>query len=259
MNSQCDRRLDLVHPKTPLRVLMIVAAISGLFQLHAQSPQSTAPVVLDKVVAVVNDHAILASDLNEEMQLSVLEPREAEHFKETPEGALQRLISRTLIGQQIRDEDAQTTAPTAEDIAARISSIRKQLPACVRQNCTTDEGWKAFLDSHGLTEERAETYLRNRLQILRFIEMRFRQGIQIPQEEVDAYYHKTLLPQYQAGQTAPSLSEVAPRIEEILLQQKVNAMFSGWLDNLRKQGEVEVLDPSLEASRNPDNGGAASQ
>jgi len=38
---------------------------------------------------------------------------------------------------------------------------------------------------------------------------------------------------------------VSPRIQEILLQQQVNALFGEWLQNLRKQGDVEVLDPAL--------------
>jgi len=42
------------------------------------------------------------------------------------------------------------------------------------------------------------------------------------------------------------LDQVAPRIQEILLQQRVNLLFDEWLNNLRKQGEVEVLDPALE-------------
>jgi hypothetical protein len=50
-----------------------------------------------------------------------------------------------------------------------------------------------------------------------------------------------------AGETIPPLDEVAPRIEEILLQRQVNMLFGDWLKNLRQQGDVEVLDPSLEA------------
>jgi len=129
----------------------------------------------------------------------------------------------------------------------------------VREQCATEEGWTAFLDRHGLTQARVEVYLRNRLQILRFIEMRFRQGIRISDQETSTYYHDTLLPQYPAGQAAPPLSEVSARIEEILLQQKVNAMFNDWLDSLRQQGEVEVLDPSLEAAAKPDHQGTAAQ
>jgi hypothetical protein len=226
--------------------------------LGAQSDQATPSVVLDRVVAVVNGHAILSSDLREETLLSVLEPNESNASAETPQEALQRLISRTLIRQQIREEDARSTEPTPADVQQRIADIRKELPICVRENCATDAGWSEFLNRHGLTQRRVESYVRGRMEILRFIEMRFKQGIQISQQDVEAYYHNTLVPQYQNGQSAPQLSAVAPRIEEILLQQQVNSMFSGWLDNLRNQGEVEVLDPSLEAAGNLSQGGATS-
>jgi len=65
------------------------------------------------------------------------------------------------------------------------------------------------------------------------------------------------LPQYAKDETAPPLKNVAPRIQEILLQQKVNSLFSAWLENLRKQGDVEVLDPALQpvaASAGPSEG-----
>jgi peptidyl-prolyl cis-trans isomerase SurA len=242
-----------------LAALIAWAGAAGYAQSASPPAKPAAPVVLDRVVAVVNDHAILASDLKEEMLLSVLEPNDADRGAETPELALQRLISRSLIRQQIREEDAQTTAPTSAEVDARMEEIRRQLPVCVREHCATDDGWDAFLDRHGLTQERVKAYLRNRLQILRFIEIRFRQGIRISDQEVATYYRDTLLPQYPAGQAAPPLAEVSPRIEEILLQQRVNAMFNDWLDNLRQQGEVEVLDPSLVAAAKPDHGGAAAQ
>lgn len=250
MSSYCKLRNSL-----QLRSLAtLLCVFIGEAALAAQS----APVVLDRVIAVVNGRAILSSDLREEMLLSVLEPGENEAGTETPPQALQRLISRTLIRQQIREEDARSLEPTPKEVEDRISEIRKQLPICVRENCATDAGWNEFLVRHGLTETRVRAYLRARMQILRFIEMRFRQGIQISPQDVEAYYRDTLVPQYQQGQAVPQLSAVAPRIEEILLQQQVNAMFSGWLDSLRKQGEVEVLDPSLEPSETLSGGGASS-
>lgn len=250
------RRFPL--PRAAAQAALVLSLATTLWgQTGAPSP--AAPVVLDRVVAVVNDHAILASDLKEEILLSVLEPNDPEPGAESAEQALQRLISRSLIRQQIREEDAQTTVPTREEVEARLVEMRKQLPVCVREHCASEEGWTAFLDHHGLTQPRVEAYLRNRLQILRFIEMRFRQGIRIPEAEISTYYRDTLLPQYPAGQAAPPLAEVTARIEEILLQQKVNAMFNDWLDSLRQQGEVEVLDPSLEAAAKPDHQGTAAQ
>ena len=104
-----------------------------------------------------------------------------------------------------------------------------------------------------------DTYLRNRIEILSYIELRFRGGILISPEDISAYYHKTLLPQYAPGEAVPPLDKVAPRIEEILLEQQVNVLFDNWLTNLRKQGNVEVLDPAYktpEAGSNAGQGGA---
>jgi hypothetical protein len=216
-------------------------------------------VTFDRVVAVVNRQAILKSDLDGEMQLSVLDPSTNVREKLSEKSALERLISRTLIEQQIRQEYQQTAQPKAEEIAARTQEMRTQLPACVRADCKSDSGWAAFLKQHGLTPEQVKDYLRNRIEILGFIELRFRQGIRITPEEIETYYQGTLLPQYPAGKKPPPLQQVSSRIEEILLQQRVNALFDTWLSNLRKQGQIEVLDPGLETADASDSQGATKE
>jgi hypothetical protein len=210
-----------------------------------QAASSAPPLVLDRAVAVVNKHVILASDLDDEIRLSVLDPNTVPQVELTRQQALDQLISRTLIEQQIRQQDIEAIEPSPAEVNARLHEIRLEVPICVRQNCASDAGWKAFLAAHGLTAERVEAYLRYRLEILRFIEQRFRQGIQISPQQIETYYHDTLLPQYAPGETIPPLEQVAPRIQEILLQQQVNMLFDNWLTNLRQQGDVEVLDPDL--------------
>ncbi|MBS1805723.1 MAG: peptidylprolyl isomerase [Acidobacteria bacterium] len=237
------------------------AAIAVLFacaiSTPAQNPESASPaeaaptgtansITLDRVVAVVNRQVILQSDLEDEMQLSVLDPSTNGNAKDTRQQALDRLISRTLIQLQIQQENIPAAEPTPAQIAARLRDIRADLPACVRADCATDAGWNSFLASHELSFARVDKYLRNRLQILSFIELRFRQGIRITPEEIETYYRETLLPQYPSGQTPPPLQQVSARIEEILLQQRVNALFDTWLSNLRSQGQIQILDSSLE-------------
>jgi len=239
--------------------LVAFGAIAGLVQGMAQNPAPAVPpantVVLDRVVAVVNNQAILASDVEDEVRLAVLDPGEVGHGVLTPKRALEQLISRALIQQQIHQEDAQAAEPTQAEVDARLKEIRREVPACIHFNCASEQGWTAFLAAHGLTPQRVETYLRYRVQILRFIEQRFRQGIRITPEEIEKYYHETLLPQYAPGEDIPSLDKVAPRIEEILLERQVNVLFDDWLSNLRRQGDVEVLDPALEAPDTPGGAG----
>ena len=225
-----------------------IAAAAMCAAQTAQSPAAQEPtpaasaMVLDHAIAVVNRHLILASDLDDEIRLSILDPNNATQAELTRQDALEKLISRTLIEQQIRQEDMPAIEPTPDEVTARLGEIRAELPVCQREKCVTEAGWKRFLAGHGLTEQRVEAYLRYRLEILRFIEQRFRQGIQISDQQIASYYQDTLLPQYAPGETAPSLDEVTPRIQEILLQQQVNVLFDNWLTNLRQQGDVEVLD-----------------
>jgi hypothetical protein len=230
-----------------LGTLFACLTIGAHGRISAQSSQPAAPVVLDRVVAVVDNQAILASDIDDEIRLSVLDPGRGGLGVLSRVRALDQLIGRALIQQQIREEDVQAADPSQSEVDARLADLRKDLPACARQNCASDAGWKAFLAAHGLTQERVEAYVRYRVEILRFIEQRFRQGISISSQEIEAYYHDTLLPQYAKGEAVPPLEKVSSRIEEILLQQHVNALFDDWLNNLRKQGDIEVLDPSLEA------------
>jgi peptidyl-prolyl cis-trans isomerase SurA len=221
--------------------------------------QSAAPVQLDSVVAVVNRQVILSSDIDDDMELSILDPAPRRGAVVTRRHALEELISRALIEQQIRQDDLPAIEPSASAVAARVEEIRKELPACVRAQCSTDAGWKAFLAAHDLSQWRVENYVRNRMEILSFIEERFRQGIQISDQQIETYYEDTLLPQYPPGVTAPALGQVRARIQEILLEQQVNKLFDAWLENLRTQGDVEILDPSLEQAQAQANRGGESE
>ena len=254
--------------RTARAIVCLAAFLAPATTLFAQdsgtakdsgSGTPTGTTVIDRAVAAVNRQTILESDLEDEMQLSILDPSTKGEEKMTPQEALDRLISRRLIQQQIRQEDLPATDPNPQDIAARIEEIRTELPACVRAGCGSDAGWKAFLARHDLSPSRVDRYMHNRLEILSFIEMRFRQGIRISPEETEKYYRETLLPQYPAGQKPPALEQVSSRIEEILLEQRVNVLFDNWLANLRSQGQIEVLDPSLEMPKTGGEDGATKE
>lgn len=238
-----------MRTRKPTRILRALSLLVPA-ALSCAAPAQSGPIVLDRVVAVVNHHAILSSDIDDEIRLSVIDPNQVGQAALTRRRALDQLISQTLVDQQIRQEDAQSAMPTPAEVDARVAELRRQLPTCVHQNCASDAGWNAFLAAHDLTPESVAAYMRHRMELLRFIELRFRAGIRISQPEIEAYYRNTLLPQYHPGEPIPPLDQVAPRIEEILLEQQVNVLFDQWLENLRKQGDIEILDPSLQTADN---------
>jgi parvulin-like peptidyl-prolyl isomerase len=198
-------------------------------------------VVLDRLVAVVNGDVILESDVDEERRFEEVQPyRSGPTF--TRDRIVERLIDRTLISQQSALEPEE---PFSEkDLDAQIATLRKDIPACKQYHCETDAGWKKYLGDHGFTEEEFRARWKVRMQLLKFIEVRFRSGITIKDSEIQAYYDKNMLPQYaKRNVTPPKLDTIQKRIEEVLLQQEVGALLQDWLKSLRAQGSVKIMTP----------------
>jgi len=196
-------------------------------------------VVLDRMVAVVNGDVILESDVDEERRFEEIQPyRAAATFSR--ERAIQRLVDRDLILQQaaLQPEDRVTDV----ELDAQLATLRKDIPACKQYHCETDAGWQKYVGEHGFTVEEFRDRWRKRMELLKFIEVRFRNGIRISDDEIKAYYEKTMLPEYaKRNVTPPALDTISKRIEEVLLQQQVGNLLRDWLQSLRVQGSVRLM------------------
>jgi hypothetical protein len=201
---------------------------------------------LDRVVAIVNGDLVLDSDVDEERRFAAFEPYSDNKADFSRDKAIDRLINRDLILQQIKlqPEDQISDA----DVTKQINSLRKAIPACREAHCETQQGWDRFLAEHGFTEAALFARWKQRVEMLQFIEERFRLGIQITPEQIKSYYEQTLLPAY-AGRHAepPQLDAISAQIQEVLLQQQMTDLLNDWLKSLRAQGNIEVLHPGEEA------------
>ena len=201
-------------------------------------------VALDHVVAVINGDVLLQSDVDEEMHFAVLEPFRLNAGPDTPQDAMRRLINRSLILQQMKEQQQLNVKISKEEVQKSLERMRTHLPQCVKYDCDTAAGWAKFLKANDLTQEEVDAHWKQRLRILRFIDLRFRTGIRIPRESIAEYYTKTVIPAFEhEGEVAPALDDVSSRIEEVLLQQQVNGLLQDWLKSLRSEGSVRILDP----------------
>ncbi|MCU1222896.1 MAG: SurA domain protein [Edaphobacter sp.] len=204
------------------------------------APTAEQGTVLDRVVAVVNGNVILESDVDEERRFESIQPYRGSTAEFSRERAVQRLIDRTLILQQA---DLESGAPIADqDLDAQLAKVRTDIPSCAEYHCETEAGWEKFLSDHGFTVEEFRERWRRRMKLLRFIEVRFRNGISISDDEIKTYYEKTMLPEYARQKVAPpKLETISKRIEEVLLQQQVGNLLRDWLRSLRAQGNVRIM------------------
>jgi peptidyl-prolyl cis-trans isomerase SurA len=218
---------------------MAGAQTTGVAQNGAASAPSAA-VVLDRVVAVVNGDVILESDIDEERRFEEIQPFRSVQDS-TRAKIIERLVDRELILQQaaLLPEDQVSDKALDEQIAR----MRTDIPACKQQyRCDTDEGWAKFLGDHGFTVEEFRSRWRQRMELLKFIQVRFSNGISVSDDEIKTYYEKTMLPEYARRKvTPPPLDTIKQRIEEVLVQQQVSALLEDWLKSLRAQGSVQFM------------------
>jgi peptidyl-prolyl cis-trans isomerase SurA len=202
-------------------------------------------VLLDRVVAIVNGDLILESDLDAERRFAAFQPF-SEPKTMTQDEIINRLIDRALILQQMELQEQQPI--TDAEVDAELNSLRKTIPKCATYHCETDAGWQRFVADQGFTIPELKARWKQRMEVLQFIEERFRMGIRISQDEIDDYYKTTLLPQYEKEHAqAPPEATIANKIQEILLQQQVGKLLDDWLTSLRAQGSVRILKPGEEA------------
>lgn len=200
---------------------------------------------LDRVVAIVNDDLILDSDVNEELRLQAFDPYRT-RSELSPTRAVERLVNRDLIMQQQKLQPEQE--PSDAEVNKQIDQLRKDIPACTKYECQTKAGWDRFLSDHGFTESSFFARWKERMTVLSFIEDRFELGVNIKPEQIESYYQKTLVPEYERQHVpAPKLESISSEIREVLLQQQISNLLQDWLKSLRAQGSVVVLHPGEEA------------
>jgi len=200
--------------------------------------------VVDRMVAVVNKRVILESELDQATRVEfLLQARPIERLTQADLSAvLERLIDRSLLDQQIVNPAMLDPAP--EELNARIAEVRQGIP-----RASTNESWKAILDSYGLTQQDVEEQFASQFRILRLIDLRFRGLVRVEKEAIAAYYQDRFLPEVRKRSASePKLSEVSSKIEQVLAEQRIGELLNDWLKTLRAQAHIERMLPATAAS-----------
>ena len=226
-------------------LLLALTASAQTPPAPSASPKPSDGVLVDQVIAVVNSDLVLESDVDEDRRFQAFQPltNPGEQFSRAD--AVKRLIDRALILQQakLQPDDSVTLA----EAQPQLQELRKDIPACKQFQCETNAGWQKFVAAQGFTLPELEERWRQRMEILKFIEIRFRAGIRIEPAQIKDYYEKTLLPEYRKRNAAPPpLDAISDRIQEILLQQQVGNLLTDWLTSLKAQGTVRMMRPGEE-------------
>lgn len=193
--------------------------------------------VVDKMVATVNagvkTDLITYSDLLWQLALqpaTVLDNPSSVELNR----ALRLLIDQRLILQEA--EKLPTIVPTAKE----ISDARDELA----RNFASVPEFQQRLQRVGMTSEKLDEIIEQRLKMEKYLDFRFRNFVVINQKELADYYNQVYVPRLKArfpGRIVPSLEQARAEIERTLTEAKIESDTDAFLDTIRERAEIVIL------------------
>jgi hypothetical protein len=217
-----------------------VGFIGVVVLLLASVSPCAAQRVVDKMVATVNagglkTDLITYSDLMWQLALQPNTPLD------NPNSADLNRALRLLIDQRLILQEAEKL-PTIVPTPAEITTARNELA----RNFRTQEEFQERLRRVGLTSERLDEIVEQRLKMEKYLDFRFRNFVVISEKEVTDYYNQVYVPRFKErfpGRIVPTLAQIKDEIERDLIETKIESDTDAFLDTARERAEIVMLSP----------------
>lgn len=188
--------------------------------------------IIDRVAVIVGDGVITESEISRQIRITAFRNREKPVF--TPESrraAADRLVEQALIRREI-DVSRFATATTVE-----YDPIYREFR---KITYPSDEAYKKALADYGLIDGDLQENFQWQATLLKFIDVRFRPGIQVPESELADYYKGKFVPEWtkNTAKAAPAYDEARTDIEKILASERTDNALDRWLGQTRTQTRI---------------------
>ena len=193
--------------------------------------------IIDRIAVSVGNQIITESQIDEEIRLTAFLNQEKLNLDNAErKKAAGRLIEQTLVRREM--EFSHYPLPPLSDAAQSLETLKTRYK--------TEADYQQELARYGTTEEGLKRRLWWQATFLRFVDYRFRPGIQIPDADVQTYYQQQLDKWKQDGiQPLPSLEDVRASIEQNLTDQRIDQEMDRWLADTRTQIAIRFHDEAL--------------
>jgi hypothetical protein len=197
--------------------------------------------VIDRIVAVVNQQVITLGDVEQEekfQDLGLVADPLAEDRKETQKLIQSEIIHKLIQQRLIRDQVL--SFPGSE---VNSSEVERQMEA-LKQKWGGEQQFQRMLAGDDISLDGLRQRLEWQMQVLKFLDSRFRQFVVVEPKEIEEYYTKEFLPELaKRGETInPPLTQVEEQIRQIIAEDKINAEVDSWLKSLTQSATISIFD-----------------
>jgi hypothetical protein len=197
---------------------------------------SAASEVIDRIAVTVENSVITESELLRHIRLTAL----LNGAKPDYSSASKREIADKLIEQTIIRREINTTRYMATNMK-KAESLYEEF----RARFKTAAAYEAALRESSVTDGEVRDAFLWQSTLLEFIDVRFRPGIQVPENEIRDYFETEVKPKAAPGREI-AFDDVRDDIEEILTEQRVDNALDRWLGQARTQMRIVFKDEVFE-------------
>ena len=209
--------------RAPFRILFLCALCASVANLRAE--------IVDRIVATVARQVITLSDLRLQYRLECFVS--GKDLGTMDDAKTSELLDRLVDQALIRREMGENTFPPAapEDVGVLFKQIRGRYP--------DEAAWRAALEHYSLTQEDVQRLVQFQADVLNFVSLRVRPGLQVPQSDVEKYYRDEFLPELRKrGAVEVPLDAVRDQIAELVMKRAENDRLASLLQEMRARTEV---------------------
>ncbi len=194
---------------------------------------SRAQETVDCVAAVVNDQVITLVDLKIALAFGLLEKEIVANAENPLRLVLEKLIDQKVVIDLTREK----ISVEEEEVEANLKDIREKIG---------QDRMQMKLGDFDLDLNYLKGYLREKLLYQKIISLRFGQSVIVSLKEIETYYQDVYIPsQKKLGLEPKLIVQVLDEIEARVKGEKMERQVALWIENLRRQAEIEIRDDCL--------------
>ena len=213
--------------------------MGAALSLAAQKPPAPAsipapglePRLRDRVMAVVDEDPILASEVERVVALGLAQPKPGEEDTRFRRRILDDLVEQRLRFHEI-DRYGFEQVPV-DMIEQNVADIRARFP--------NDEAFRKTLRDLGLTQQALRQLVARQLMVLTHVEEQLGPRVFVSLDDITQYYRTTFTQEMQRQKVpVPPLDDVREQIRTVLKEQRLNQELDRWTEDLRRKADIHI-------------------
>ena len=173
--------------------------------------------VIDRTLAIVNNHLVTLSDVRREREI------------------------RAVMGMQESKDDSTILKELVDDQI--VQEQIAQFPGVEVTDAQIDMALRGYTDLRGVPLVVMREAIARRLRTAEFIELRFQPFIQATDDEIRAYYENIFVPEAEKRglSPVPTLEQTKEALRENVVQEKVKHEVDNWMEANRRRSDIEIF------------------